>query len=67
MFLTIVSYVGAVAAGVVLALKVIAPKTKTLLDDKILGYVEDLEKIIEALGGQTAVAKLPEKPEALKA
>lgn len=39
-FLSFLSLVSAFAGGVVVALKVIAPKTKTRADDKVLEWVE---------------------------
>lgn len=43
-------------AGVIVALKVIAPLTKNTVDDKILVYAEDVEKVLEGLGGRDAAA-----------
>jgi hypothetical protein len=62
MFTTILTYAALFSAGLIAGLKVIAPLTKTTVDDTVLGYLEDLEKIVESLGG-----KLPEAPAALKA
>lgn len=47
---------GGVLGGVVLALKVIAPLTKTTVDDKILVYAEDVQKVLEGIGGHEAAA-----------
>ena len=41
---------GGVLSGVILALKVIAPTTKNTIDDKVLVYAEDVEKVLEGLG-----------------
>ncbi len=38
--LSVLSLVSAFAGGVVVALKVIAPKTRTSVDDKVLAWVE---------------------------
>lgn len=50
MLATILLIAGGVVSGVVLALKVIAPRTKNTVDDKILIYAEDVEKVLEGLG-----------------
>ena len=39
----------AVLAGIVVALKVIAPLTKTTVDDKVLDYAEKAESVIDPL------------------
>ena len=41
-----------VLSGIVLALKVIAPLTANKIDDKVLIYAEDVEKVLEGLGGK---------------
>lgn len=61
MFATVLTYAALFAAGLAAGLKIIAPLTKTKVDDKILEYVEDLEKVVEGLGG-----RLPEAPAALR-
>lgn len=38
-----------VLAGVVAALKVIAPATKTTKDDKVLEYAEKAEEVVDGL------------------
>lgn len=60
---TIVAVVGALVAGAVVALKVIAPKTATKKDDEILAL---LQKVLPYLPAGTdaraaVVAKLPAK------
>ena len=44
----IVSGAIGVLAGLIVALKVIAPLTKTTVDDKILARLEQLEKMLDA-------------------
>lgn len=56
MLTTILLIAGGVLSGVILALKVIAPLTKNTVDDKILVYAEDVEKVLEGLGGRDAAA-----------
>lgn len=51
MLTSILLIAGGVISGIVLALKVIAPLTKTTVDDKILIYAEDVEKVLEGIGG----------------
>jgi len=50
MFTDILLYAGAFVAGLVVALKVIAPRTKNKVDDKILVYAQDLEELLGQLG-----------------
>jgi len=50
MLTTILLYAGIFLGGLVAGLKVIAPLTKTTLDDKALIYGEDAIKFLEALG-----------------
>lgn len=52
----ILLYATLVVAGAVAALTVIAPRTKNTVDDKILLYAEDVEKVLEGLGGTDAAA-----------
>jgi hypothetical protein len=52
----ILLYATLVVAGAVAALTVIAPRTKNTVDDKILLYAEDVEKVLEGLGGHEAAA-----------
>lgn len=54
MFTTILLIANVILTAIVLALKVIAPLTKTTVDDKILIYAEDAEKVLEGLGGAKA-------------
>lgn len=57
MLLTILSIGGGVLGGVILALKVIAPRTSTTVDDKILEYAAKLEALLKMLpGGSEALA-----------
>lgn len=58
MLTQILLYVLIFATGAVAGLKVIAPLTKTKVDDKILEYGEDALKVLEALG-----VKVPEDVE----
>lgn len=51
MFTTILTYTALFAAGAIAGLKIIAPRTTTTADDKVLEYLEDLEKIVQGLGG----------------
>lgn len=51
MLANILLYAGLFLAGAVAALKVIAPRTNTKIDDKVLIYAEDVEKVLEGLGG----------------
>jgi hypothetical protein len=44
---TVMTYVGALLAGAIVALKVIAPMTKTDKDDKALEYAEKAEAAVE--------------------
>jgi hypothetical protein len=53
-FSTILALAGGLVAGVVAALTIIAPRTKNTVDDKILLYAEDVEKVLEGLGGADA-------------
>jgi hypothetical protein len=48
---TVMTYAAAVLAGMVVALKVIAPMTKTKLDDEALEYAEKAEKVVETAEG----------------
>lgn len=50
MLLTILSYVLAVVSGAVVALRVIAPKTKTTADDKALAVGEKILEGAEKIG-----------------
>lgn len=52
MLTTILLYAGIFLAGLVAGLKVIAPLTKTTIDDKVLEYGEDAIKVLEGLGVQ---------------
>lgn len=52
MLALIVSTALGVLAGAVAALKIIAPKTKTTVDDTVLARLEALEKMVEGLGGK---------------
>jgi len=45
----VLSVLAAVLAGAVVALKVIAPLTKTTADDKLLDYAEKAEAVIDPL------------------
>jgi len=56
MIANILLIAGGVLSGVILALKVIAPLTKNTVDDKILVYAEDVEKVLEGIGGHDAAA-----------
>lgn len=49
MLFDILTYAAAVLSGVILALKVIAPKTKTKVDDKALEYAEKAEGALKAV------------------
>ena len=56
--LTALLVVAGVLAGVVAALKIIAPLTKTTKDDTVLKYAEDAEKMVdEAKDAVAPVAK----------
>lgn len=57
MLSTVLLYAGLFVAGIVAGLKVIAPLTKNTVDDKILLYAEDVEKVLEGLGGHGADAQ----------
>lgn len=46
MLYDILTYAAAVLAGVIVALRVIAPRTKTKKDDKALEYAEKAEEVI---------------------
>jgi hypothetical protein len=50
MLTSILLIAGGVISGIVLALKVIAPLTKNRIDDAILVYAEDVEKVLEGFG-----------------
>lgn len=52
MLTSILLIAGGVISGIVLALKVIAPLTSNKLDDKILIYAEDVEKVLEGIGAR---------------
>lgn len=56
MLTSILLIASGVISGIVLALKVIAPLTKTSVDDKILVYAEDVEKVLEGIGGHKVPA-----------
>lgn len=56
MFTTILLIVNVVLSGAILVLKVVAPLTKNTVDDHILVYAEDVEKVLEGLGGHEAAA-----------
>lgn len=56
MLTTIILIALAVDRAVQIVLKVVAPKTKTTVDDKILVYAEDAEKVLEGLGGGESAA-----------
>ena len=47
MLFTVLSITAAVLAGAVVALKVVAPMTKTTKDDKALEYAEKVEAVVE--------------------
>lgn len=57
MLSSILLYAGLFVAGLVAGLKVIAPLTATAIDDKILIYAEDAEKVLEGLGGHGSEAQ----------
>lgn len=57
MLSSILLYAGLFVAGLVAGLKVIAPLTATAIDDKILIYAEDVEKVLEGLGGHGSEAQ----------
>lgn len=59
MFSTILLYGGLFLGGLIAGLKVIAPLTKTKVDDSLLDYALRLEGIIESLGGQVPHAETP--------
>lgn len=59
MFSTVLLYAGLVLGGLIAGLKVIAPLTKTKVDDDVLGYALRLEKVIEGLGGTVPHAEAP--------
>lgn len=50
MLATVLTYVGIFVAGALAGLAVIAPLTKTKLDDSLLEYGEKGVKLLEALG-----------------
>ena len=50
MISTILLVASGVIAGLIVGLKVIAPLTKNTIDDKVLLYAEDVEKVLEGLG-----------------
>jgi len=52
MLMTILSYAVAVIAGAVVALRYIAPKTKTTADDKALAVGEKVLETAEKVGFQ---------------
>jgi hypothetical protein len=52
MITSILLIASSVLSGIILALKVIVPLTKNTVDDKILIYAEDVEKVLEGLGGK---------------
>jgi hypothetical protein len=57
-----VTLVVGVLAGAIVALKAIAPKTKTLADDKVLARLEALEALLtKLLPGQSEDKAAPEK------
>lgn len=61
---TILSVAVGVVAGAVVALKTIAPKTKTLADDKVLERLVQLEEALAKLLGLGPDPKAePKKPE----
>lgn len=53
---TVFMLLGALVAGVVVGLKVIAPMTTTTVDDKVLEKLEALEAVLKSLTG-TSVQK----------
>lgn len=50
MLASILIYAGIFLGGLVAGLKVIAPLTKTNIDDKVLEYGQDAVKLLESLG-----------------
>jgi len=58
MLTDILIYAALFVAGGVAALKVIAPRTKNTVDDSILHYGEEAEKVLASLG-----VKLPDHVE----
>lgn len=52
---------GSVIAGAVLALKVIAPRTKTVKDDKVLSFLEKVGKLLGVVQ-VTKAAPAPARP-----
>lgn len=50
---TVLVFVTGLLAGAIAALKIIAPKTKTTADDKVLAVAEKAEEVLEGLSGGT--------------
>lgn len=50
MLTDILLYTGLFLGGVIAGLKIIAPRTKTKVDDTVLSYGEQAKKLLEALG-----------------
>jgi hypothetical protein len=48
-FSTVLIFATGVLAGVIAALKIIAPKTKTTADDKVLEVAEKVEGVVTGL------------------
>ena len=67
MFTTVLLYAGLVLGGLIAGLKVIAPLTKSKVDDDLLGYALRLEKVIEGLGGTVPHTEAPPAVVAAKA
>lgn len=43
---TVLVFVSGLLAGVIASLRIIAPKTETKVDDKVLEYAEDAAKVL---------------------
>lgn len=52
----VLAVVAAVLGGVIAVLKVVAPMTKTTVDDKALEYAQDAETVVEKAQEYTAPA-----------
>ena len=50
MLLAVLGYVGAAVAGGLVSLKVIAPRTKTKKDDKVLEVLERVDTALKIFG-----------------
>ncbi len=61
MLANILLYVGLFLGGAIAGLKVIAPLTKTKIDDEVLEYGEDAVKVLESLGIKVPGHVDPEK------